>query len=148
MGGCGPPHPSHPAWTVQGQGRQESGGSTLEWREIMGEEAWTIPHCSFSQSCTSVWAITCLAKQIFPQNYKFTKVSTLRNMYLAEWIQYSAVYRTWFLCNDPINPGNRRAVLLLVEGQWQFVQHSVVQYARLTRPRFFPFHWFLESQKK
>lgn len=101
-------------------------------------------HCSFNQSCTSVWAITCLAKQIFPQ--KFTKVSTAWSMYTTD--RSTVVY----------TEHGFSVMVLLIQGAEGLFYSLRKDNDNLCNTLFcnmhvwldsifFPFHWFLQWKK-
>lgn len=70
----------------------------------------------------------------------FTEIIPPTCMHLTGWMWMSTtMYWAWILWKRAINPWNRRDVLLPTEGRWQFVQHSVLQYACVKRQHLFYF---------
>lgn len=139
----GPSHPSDLTWFVQGQGKEAgSQDHTRVWCKVIGREGEILP--AVSASCVHRRASLPARKNT--DSHRDTDFPSLAD----RMRQYSPVSWTWILNNDAINPGNRRAVFTSC-GRTMTICATLcaaICMSHWIAFFFFPFHWFLEWEKK
>lgn len=139
----GPSHPSDLTWFVQGQGKEAgSQDHTRVWCKVIGWEGEILPAVSASR----VHRRASLPARKNTDSHRDTNFPSLAD----RMQQYSPVSWTWILNNDAINPGNRRAVFTSC-GRTMTICATLcaaICMSHWIAFFFFPFHWFLEWEKK
>lgn len=106
----------------RGQGRQKNRGTCIYRRDQLERRLCYICRWRVSQSYSAPTEEKQQLNKFHGKKWSRQHASDLTGrLWMWPWPCSDA----WLACNSTINPGNRRVVSLLMEGPWQFVQHSV-----------------------